>query len=195
MKTYQTGWLMLNRIGFKIWLSSPFLRSCRPSATRTTPAASAVWFAPRLWTAFLLLLTITATSTAWQTTTSESHYCCLLNFLTAVNNAVTKFRSPHSFSCKTVCCPSCRTFAPKCAACLQPILPTEVRTRISATILRCACWCFFFLTCYLEFLNKLSSCFVFLFLSFRAARRSSALCPWTRTITLSATNVRWADQR
>lgn len=87
--TYQTGWLVLNQIGFRIWLFSPFLRSCRPSATRTTPAASAVWFAPRLWTAFLLLLTITVTSTAWQTTTSESHYCCLLNFLTAVNNAVT----------------------------------------------------------------------------------------------------------
>lgn len=51
---------------------SPGVRSCRPWGTRTTPAASAAWSAPRRWTACRSPWTSTATSTASQTTTSES---------------------------------------------------------------------------------------------------------------------------
>lgn len=52
------------------------LRSCRLSGTRTTPAVFAAWCAPRLWMGCLSPWTITATSTAWQTTTSET--CCFV---------------------------------------------------------------------------------------------------------------------
>lgn len=155
MKTYQTGWLMLNQIGFKIWLFSPFLRSCRPSATRTTPAASAVWFAPRLWTVFLLLSIITATSIAWQTTTSKSHCCCLLNFLMAVNNADTML----SFAAHILS--PVKLFAVHPAG---PLLQSALRVYNRYYLLRwghaivlvfSSALDVFFLTRYLEFLNKL----------------------------------------
>lgn len=55
------------------YLLAFILRSCRLWGTRTIPAVSAVWCAPRLWTGCPSPWTNTATSTASQTTTSEAY--------------------------------------------------------------------------------------------------------------------------
>lgn len=61
-------WFWASLTTYCFWV----LRSCRLSGTRTIPAVSAAWCAPRPWMGCLSLWTKTATSTAWQTTTSET---------------------------------------------------------------------------------------------------------------------------